>query len=213
MTKNSLPDCTREWFGFSVQTKLARFKTQGWFGTGQTDCHCSTCSNMLWGFRKPYTTTKGDYLYWALVCSNCRTATDPASLPDSERKLLYKSSEKHAESVEPPRDYIQKILAADVAEYSPTRLKIGLSNDVENQCQSCKHAKNVNSKETCVALQVPIDLNNHVVGCVHYNSVIDHSTGGANFIDEVMKERSRQDQPPDKFSTDKKIYFNKIKRK
>ena len=213
MSQNSLDDCTREWFGFAVQSKRARFKSKGWFGTGQTGCNCTDCGDPLWAFRKPYTTSKGDYLYWALVCSRCRTAIDPASLTEGERKQLYKSSEHHSEKQIPPSNTITKASETTYSEPAPVRIASDSGKNAESQCITCKHAKYRKSESTCVALQVEIDFQKLTVGCVHYTNSSNPTAIGAEFIDQAMKDRSGQQQQPDKFSTDKTKFFNKIKRK
>jgi len=213
MNKSTLASCTQEWFGFSIQTKFKRFNTDGWFGSGQTKSHCSTCDKLLWAFRKPYSTTKGEYLYWALVCANCRTAIDPASLSDIDRKLLYKSSTQHILEASPPSktlptDTKVKQLVSVVTLESVTK-----NSNQDSQCLTCKHAKNLNGINTCMALQVRINSRNPISGCVHYNNSADTYRSEIDFIDQAMKSRAGQSQSPEKFRTNDIKYFNKIKRK
>ena len=213
MNKSTLACCTQEWFGFTIQTKFNRFNTDGWFGAGQTKSHCSTCGELLWAFRKPYTTTKGEYLYWALVCANCRSAIDPASLSDTDRKLLYKSSNQHVLEVLPSNKTFQTNSKVQQLVSTPAHEPVSEKINQDSQCLTCKHAKNLSGMTTCVALQFIINIRNPISDCVHYNNLTDATVSGIDFIDKAMKSRAGQDQSPEKFRTDDSKYFNKIKRK
>jgi RNA polymerase-binding transcription factor DksA len=94
MSDKTLSECVQELFGFKVTNGPARFKKTGWFSVGQSVINCLSCSESMWAFRKPYQTQTGvTYHYWALVCSTCKSAFEPAKLDYDKRNLLYESSE------------------------------------------------------------------------------------------------------------------------
>ena len=58
--------------GVRLPTLLPRFESSGWRYQGRTDLDCSDCGQEEYEiFRKPYTTTKGNYEYWGIVCTHC----------------------------------------------------------------------------------------------------------------------------------------------
>lgn len=70
----------------------SRFDRAGWFHVGETVASCPACQTVLDGFRAPYETSKGRYHYWALLCAGCQYVYSPASLDQSVRRSLYRSS-------------------------------------------------------------------------------------------------------------------------
>lgn len=70
----------------------SRFDCDGWFHVGLTVARCPSCDTTLEGFRSPYETSKGRYHYWALLCAGCQYVYAPASLDQSVRRSLYRSS-------------------------------------------------------------------------------------------------------------------------
>jgi len=94
MSNKTVSECTKEQFGFDVSNGPARFRKAGWFSVGRSVSNCPSCSESMWAYRKPYKTKTGaTYHYWALVCSICKSAFEPAELNDNKRSLLYESSE------------------------------------------------------------------------------------------------------------------------
>jgi len=69
----ALPNLIADRLGTTVRNLLGRFKTTGWRYQGLTDIGCYECDTDYHVFRKPYTTSKGGYEYWAIVCTQCRT--------------------------------------------------------------------------------------------------------------------------------------------
>lgn len=69
----TLPNLIEGLLGITVSKLIPRFRTTGWRHQGLTDIGCYDCETDYHVFRKPYTTTKGGYEYWAIVCSRCRT--------------------------------------------------------------------------------------------------------------------------------------------
>jgi superfamily II DNA/RNA helicase/cold shock CspA family protein len=75
--------------GVLIDVGLVRFMSDGWFAVGSIGAKCPQCgATSLQGFRKPYTTSRGEYHYWALVCVSCKRAFEPGSLDDVSKKRL-----------------------------------------------------------------------------------------------------------------------------
>jgi hypothetical protein len=75
---------------FSIQLgKLnERFITPGWRYQGATHVACKLCDSPFQVFRKHYSTAKGDYEYWGVVCTKCRSCTGLDELDKSTTKQL-----------------------------------------------------------------------------------------------------------------------------
>lgn len=92
MESLTVGQCTQERFGIAITTGPARFRSPGWFDTGQTSCTCQGCGGPLWGFRKQYESSGKTYFFWAVVCADCKIALEPREMDDEQRKRLYASS-------------------------------------------------------------------------------------------------------------------------
>lgn len=99
MDQTTVAQCAQERFGFAVTTGPARFRSAGWFDSGQTCCPCPDCGNDLWSFRKPYVSAGKTYFYWAIVCASCKVALEPRQLDGEHRTLLYASSKHRPEPI------------------------------------------------------------------------------------------------------------------
>ena len=86
---NLLEQVKRE-FDFELKTPIGRFLLDGWYLQGVCPVLCSDCRTPYTVFRCPYTTSQGNYKYWALVCSGCKTASSLDDVPASEKKFLRK---------------------------------------------------------------------------------------------------------------------------
>lgn len=73
---------------------IDRFDSQGWRYQGRTDIGCIECGEEYEVFRKPYTTTKGDYEYWGIVCKKCETCTGLDIMDSLTKKHFRDWSEK-----------------------------------------------------------------------------------------------------------------------
>jgi len=79
---DSLYDLVRKDEGFApevldMRNMQQRFGNQGWFLQGLSDVPCPTCETIaLHSYRKHFKRYGKDMHYWALVCDNCKTATD-----------------------------------------------------------------------------------------------------------------------------------------
>ena len=61
----------------NVRNMQERFGAQGWFLQGLSNVPCPTCGLIsLHSYRKHFKRYGKDMHYWALVCDNCKTATD-----------------------------------------------------------------------------------------------------------------------------------------
>lgn len=85
----TLPDFIEGLLGVKVSKVLTRFKTSGWRHQGETDIGCFDCDADYHVFRKPYTTTKGNYEYWGIVCVRCRTCNG-LDVMDAATKSLFR---------------------------------------------------------------------------------------------------------------------------
>ena len=74
-SEKTLTELVNELFNISLVNLIDRFNSQGWRYQGRTNIGCIECGEDYEVFRKPYTTTKGDYEYWGIVCKNCETCT------------------------------------------------------------------------------------------------------------------------------------------
>jgi tetratricopeptide (TPR) repeat protein len=79
---NSLFDLVSQDEGFTpevlnVRNMQERFGAEGWFLQGLSNVPCPTCELVaLHSYRKHFKRYGKDMHYWALVCDNCKTATD-----------------------------------------------------------------------------------------------------------------------------------------
>lgn len=80
--------------GVIVVPTKARFKEPGWSFEGTPDVVCDACDGPLDVYRKPYTTTKGNYRYWAVVCIGCREACSLDDFEPEAQKALRQWSEQ-----------------------------------------------------------------------------------------------------------------------
>lgn len=74
----------------AVATSNDRHQRSGWYWQGQAPVSCSHCSVSYHVFRCPYSTDRGNFKYWALVCANCLIVVSLDDLREDERKLLRK---------------------------------------------------------------------------------------------------------------------------
>ena len=77
-------------FNFELKTPIGRYLLDGWYLQGVCPVLCRVCSAPYAVFRCPYTTSRGNYRYWALVCIGCETASSLDDVPASEKKFLRK---------------------------------------------------------------------------------------------------------------------------
>jgi hypothetical protein len=68
-----LPEQVKDLLGITISNPIGRFKVEGWRHQGLSDVGCFDCGDEYEVFRKHYSTTKGDYEYWALICKKCKS--------------------------------------------------------------------------------------------------------------------------------------------
>jgi len=68
-----LPEQVKDLLGITISNPIGRFKVEGWRHQGLSDVGCFDCGDEYEVFRKHYSTTKGEYEYWALICKKCRS--------------------------------------------------------------------------------------------------------------------------------------------
>lgn len=89
-TGTSVPELVLQQFDVAVAGPWARFEEQEWSFQGASSVVCDDCisGGPLHVYRKPYTTTQGDYRYWAIVCLDCRTIRALVDLSLDVKKQL-----------------------------------------------------------------------------------------------------------------------------
>ena len=66
-----------------------RFGGDGWFLQGLSNVPCPTCEIVaLHSYRKHFKRYGKDMHYWALVCDNCKTATDSIDYDKKEFSFI-----------------------------------------------------------------------------------------------------------------------------
>jgi hypothetical protein len=100
----SVPTLVRADFGVDVQTTSRRFDEDGWYLQGTSDLVCTVCTTdePLIVYRRPYTTTKGAYEYWGIVCICCRIVRAWVDYDAATQRLLKRwQDERVLDTVEP----------------------------------------------------------------------------------------------------------------
>ena len=67
-----------------------RYLLDGWFFQGDSPAKCPICETSYKIFRCPYTTSKGNYKYWAMVCDGCETVLTPDDISNEIKSVLKK---------------------------------------------------------------------------------------------------------------------------
>lgn len=93
-SEKTLTELVNELFNISLVNLIDRFNSQGWRYQGRTNIGCIECGEDYEVFRKPYTTTKGDYEYWGIVCKDCETCTGLDIMDSLTKKHFRDWSEK-----------------------------------------------------------------------------------------------------------------------
>jgi hypothetical protein len=78
--------------GISVNPDLERYHLDGWYLEGTAPIQCHKCASSIHVFRCPYTTNRGEFRYWAIVCVRCESVTTFDQLPADDQKALRKWS-------------------------------------------------------------------------------------------------------------------------
>jgi hypothetical protein len=73
-----------------IGSDMPRYQLDGWYYQGECPVKCPACSNSYKIFRCPYTTSKGEYKYWAVVCDCCETTSTLDSVSKASKKALTK---------------------------------------------------------------------------------------------------------------------------
>jgi len=103
MTKTtSIPDLVSMLFDEDIDLNSGRFSETGWYYQGQTFLCCEECENEYEIFRKPYSTTQGDYEYWGIVCVKCGTCSELDEFDSNAKKAFREWSNEGQRSVTHP---------------------------------------------------------------------------------------------------------------
>lgn len=89
-SKLPLPEFIEKFLGAPVFELIPRFESSGWHYQGKTEIGCFDCETDYQVFRKPYETTKGEYEYWAIVCTTCGTCNG-LDVMDSATKKAFRN--------------------------------------------------------------------------------------------------------------------------
>lgn len=87
-SKLPLPEFIEKFLGTPVFELIPRFESSGWYYQGRTEIGCFDCETEYEVFRKPYVTTKGEYEYWAIVCTSCGTCKGLDVMDSSTKKAF-----------------------------------------------------------------------------------------------------------------------------
>jgi superfamily I DNA/RNA helicase len=83
-----LPELIFDQLGVSVSGLVDRFLTGGWRYQGETQIGCYKCETDYHVFRKPYSTTLGNYEYWGIVCTKCETCVGLDEMDGPTQKVF-----------------------------------------------------------------------------------------------------------------------------
>ena len=70
-TKTTVSALIQKLFDEEIDIDHPRFSQPGWYYQGKAPLLCGECEADLEIFRKPYSTSKGEYEYWAIFCPGC----------------------------------------------------------------------------------------------------------------------------------------------
>ena len=86
----NLFDAIRNNLNIEIVVDTPRYQLDGWFFQGEGPVKCPECSTAYKVFRCPYSTSKGEYKYWAVVCDGCETASTLDDIPGLKKNELMK---------------------------------------------------------------------------------------------------------------------------
>lgn len=96
----NLVEVIKNHLNLEVDSDMPRYLLDGWYYQGQSPVSCPACNNPYKIFRCPYTTPKGEYRYWAVVCNCCETISTLDNVSEVSKKALIKwdKSARHNKS-------------------------------------------------------------------------------------------------------------------
>jgi superfamily I DNA/RNA helicase len=86
----NLFDAVDKALSFKFESENDKYELEGWTQQGTTPAQCEECDSQLESFRCPYTTSRGEYRYWALVCSSCQSVKSLDEFDEATKKILRK---------------------------------------------------------------------------------------------------------------------------
>ena len=139
----NLVDAIEEKLGFKLIVKYARYRIDGWYFQDKSPVDCSTCGATCNIFRCPYTTPKGEYRYWAVVCGGCENALTLDDIPGTNKKILQKWDSKTAssksKSTSQPDSPSAFGLSKNIALFFVTIAIVGMSSTGSRLCFSARY--------------------------------------------------------------------------
>lgn len=84
----NLFDLVKQELGIDLRSPVGRYRLAGWQRQGVCPILCKVCGLPYAVFRCPYTTSKGNYKYWALVCRGCVSVLSLDDVSESDKKFL-----------------------------------------------------------------------------------------------------------------------------
>ena len=85
-----LAEAVRNSLNIELTAGMPRCQFDGWFFQGESPAKCPECSTNYKIFRCPYTHSKGESKYWAVVCDGCETALTLDDISEANKKALRK---------------------------------------------------------------------------------------------------------------------------
>ena len=75
-SETTVSELVQKLFDEEIEITHERFSQPGWYYQGRAPLLCGECEADLEIFRKPYSTSKGEYEYWAIVCLGCSECSE-----------------------------------------------------------------------------------------------------------------------------------------
>jgi len=91
-SETTVSELVQKLFDEEIEITHERFSQPGWYYQGQAPLLCGECEADLEIFRKPYSTSKGEYEYWAIVCLGCSECSELADFDLAAQKEFRKWS-------------------------------------------------------------------------------------------------------------------------
>jgi superfamily I DNA/RNA helicase len=87
-SETTVSELIQKLFDEEVEIDHERFSQPGWYYQGQAPLLCSDCESELEIFRKPYSTSKGEYEYWAIFCRGCAECSELDDFDSTAQKAF-----------------------------------------------------------------------------------------------------------------------------
>lgn len=120
--RTTLRQLAEHTLGVKLRNLMPRFETTGWRYQGRTDLGCSDCGQEEYEiFRKPYTTTQGNYEYWGIVCARCLSCSGLDVFDQPSRDLFRHWSKSASLSRGPEEKHASKEMSSESAKSNASK--------------------------------------------------------------------------------------------